>query len=101
MDDSPERPVPSAPPRPLRADVRAALLVHGLRPRDDTPTELLRTQVRDLYLVEIRRLRDEVRRGAFPMTGYAAHVVELRRRYPLLSLPLAHWRAPGAQEPLR
>jgi hypothetical protein len=51
--------------------------------------------VRDLYLFEIRRLRREVRRRAFPMSSYAGRVVALRRRYPLLSLPLDHWRQPG------
>jgi hypothetical protein len=26
---------------------------------------------------------------------YAVHVVDLRRRYPLLSIPLPFWTAPG------
>ncbi len=73
-----------------------ALLGHGLRPGPDTRLDLLRDQVRDLYLFEIRRLRRAVRRGAFPMASYAGRVVALRRRYPLLSLPLDRWRQPEA-----
>ena len=84
---------------PFRPDVLAALLGHGLRPRDDTPAERLRDQVRDLYLFEIRRLRQAVRARAFPIDSYASRVVALRRRYPLLSLPLEHWRLPDASEP--
>lgn len=86
---------------PLRPDVLDALLGHGLRPAADTPDVRLRDQVRDLYLYEIRQLRDAVRRGAFPIDTYAGRVVALRRRYPLLSLPLPRWRAPGAAQPLR
>lgn len=88
-----------APP-PLRPDVLEALLGHGLRPHDDTPLERLRDQVRDLYLFEIRRLRTAVRRRAFPIDTYAARVVDLRRRYPLLSLPLDRWRRPEGRETL-
>jgi len=86
---------------PYRADVLAALLGHGLRPRPETPAERLREQVRDLYLLEIRRLRAAVRRGAFPVAEYAGHVIALRRRYPLLSVPLAHWREPDGPGPVR
>lgn len=89
------------PLRRLRPAVREALLDHGLRPAAATSADLLRTQVRDLYLVEIRRLRDEVRRRAFPMAEYAGRVVALRERYPLLSLPLEHWHEPDPREPLR
>lgn len=89
------------PRRRLHPAVTEALLGHGLRPTDQTSVDLLRTQVRDLYLVEIRHLRTRVRRGDFPITEYASRVVALRTRYPLLSLPLEHWYAPAAHEPLR
>jgi hypothetical protein len=85
----------------LRSVVLAALLSHGLRPTPATPVERLRTQVRDLYLYEIRQLRQAVRRGAFPIDTYAARVVALRTRYPLLSLPLDQWHEPDAARPLR
>lgn len=88
-------------PRPLRPAVLAALLTHGLRPAPTTSVERLRLQVRDLYLYEIRQLRQAVRRGAFPLDTYAARVVALRTRYPLLSLPLDRWHEPAGEGPLR
>jgi len=71
--------------------VLEALAEHGLRPRADTPIALLREQINDLYRVEIRKLRDRCRGGEFPVNELAARVVELRRRYPLLSIPIAQW----------
>ena len=75
----------------LKPEVLDALAEHGLRPRDDTPLALLREQINDLYRLEIRKLRDECRAGAFPMTELAPRVVQLRRRYLLLSIPTAQW----------
>ena len=68
-----------------------ALADHGLRPREDTPLALLREQINDLYRVEIRKLRDRCRGGEFPVNELAARVVQLRRRYLLLSIPMAQW----------
>lgn len=79
----------------------AALLTHGLRPTADTSVALLRDQLNGLYRLEIRRLRDQVRGGAFPMAEYVPRVIELRGRYRLLSLPVNQWREPGEHEPLR
>jgi hypothetical protein len=66
---------------------------HGLRPLPTTPPARLRDAVRDLYLYEIRRLRGELLRGRIVRKHYADHVVALRRRYPLLSLPVEQWLA--------
>ena len=66
---------------------------HGLRPQPTTSPERLREAVRDLYLFEIRRLRAELLRGNIVRTHYADHVIALRRRYPLLSLPMEQWVA--------
>lgn len=74
-----------------RAHVLEALARHGLVPTPDTPPRLLREAVNDLYRHEIRRLRDRCRSGEFPVTALAARVVELRRRYLLLSTPLTRW----------
>ena len=74
-----------------RAHVLEALAGHGLVPTPDTPPRLLREAVNDLYRHEIRRLRDRCRSGEFPVTALAARVVELRRRYLLLSTPLTRW----------
>jgi hypothetical protein len=73
------------------ARVLAELARHGLRPLPTTSPERLREAVRDLYLYEIRRLRAELLRGRIVRRHYADHVVALRRRYPLLSLPVEQW----------
>ncbi len=74
-----------------RPHVLEALAAHGLVPTPDTSPRLLREAVNDLYRHEIRRLRDRCRVGEFPVTALAPRVVELRRRYLLLSTPLALW----------
>jgi hypothetical protein len=74
-----------------RARVLEELARHGLVPRPATPPGQLRDAVRDLYKYEIRRLRDERLAGRIPKRDYAAHVLRLRERYPLLSLPIEGW----------
>lgn len=75
----------------LRPEILEALAEHGLKPGAATPLALLRAQINDLYRVEIRTLRDACRAGSFPVTELAPRVVELRRRYLLLSIPLTQW----------
>ncbi len=74
-----------------RPEVLEELSRHGLAPRDDTPPERLREQINDLYRIEIRALRDRCRAGEFPTADLPARVVELRKRYLLLSIPMARW----------
>jgi hypothetical protein len=74
-----------------RAAVLDELARHGLRPRPDTPPARLREAISDLYRYEIRKLRDRCRAGEFPTRDLPAHVVELRKRYLLLSMPIAYW----------
>lgn len=73
------------------ARVLEELARHGLVPRPDTPPDRLRDVVRDLYKYEIRRLRLELLAGRIRKPDYAAHVIALRGRYPLLSLPVQLW----------
>ena len=75
----------------LKPEVLEALATHGLRPTADTSTARLRGQINDLYRIEIRKLRDRCRSGEFPMTDLAPRVVELRKRYVLLSIPVEKW----------
>ena len=79
------------PPFRYRADVLAALAVHGVRPTDRTPPALVREYVSDIYRHEIRRLRDRLLKNEFPKREYANRVVELRRRYRVLSLRPSEW----------
>lgn len=51
----------------------------------------MRDFLSDLYRYEIRRLRGRLLRGEIPLESYATEVDTLRRRYPLLSLPLSYW----------
>ncbi len=78
-------------PLRLRPMVIEELARHGLRPLPTTTTGQLRDAVRDLYLYEIRRLRSELLAGRIRKPDYAGRVVDLRRRYPLLSLPVELW----------
>ena len=64
---------------------------HGLKPLPSTPPAQLREAVRDLYKYEIRRLRSEQIAGRIRKQHYAAHIVELRKRYWLLSIPMPLW----------
>lgn len=71
--------------------VLGELARHGLKPRASTSPQQLRDAVRDLYKYEIRRLRSELLARRFRKQDYAGRVIELRRRYPLLSLPVEAW----------
>jgi hypothetical protein len=74
-----------------RPEVLEELARHGLAPKPETTPERLREQINDLYRVEIRKLRDRCRAGEFTTKELPGHVVELRRRYMLLSIPIAQW----------
>ena len=75
----------------FRPEVMEELERHGLAPRPDTRPELLREQINDLYRIEIRKLRDRCRAGEFTTKELPGRVVELRRRYLLLSIPITQW----------
>jgi hypothetical protein len=77
--------------RRFRPGVLEELARHGLQPGPSTTTQLLRDAIRDLYRYEIRRLRSDLLAGRIPKLDYANRVIELRGRYPLLSLPLEMW----------
>ena len=75
----------------LKPHVLEALARHGLVPKPTTEPERLREFLNDLYCYEIRRLRDRLRRREFPWGEYRDRVVQLRERYPLVSLPVQFW----------
>ena len=75
----------------FRAEILEELARHGLRPGHDTAPVLLREQINDLYRFEIRKLRDRCRAGEFSTRELPRHVVELRKRYVLLSIPMESW----------
>ena len=74
-----------------RPEVLEALRAHGLAPGGDTPPRLVREQLNDLYRAELRQLRARLLSGGIEKREYAAHVVAVRNRFPLLSVPLHFW----------
>ena len=74
-----------------KPEILDALARHGFRPRTDTSPERLRDAVRELYKYEIRRLRERLLAGRVERRNYSAEVVELRKRYWVLSVPTVLW----------
>lgn len=74
-----------------REDILEAFSRHGVRPAPTTAPAFVREFLNDLYRYEIRRLRERLLREEFPKRDYSGHVIELRRRYPLLSLDTRFW----------
>jgi hypothetical protein len=85
--------------------VLAGLAGHGLKPRGDTIPEFLREAVSDLYRYEIRALRTALLAGRVQKAQYVEHVLGLRKKYWLLSVPLQLWTrpepGPGSQADVR
>jgi hypothetical protein len=87
-----------------RREVLDALWAHGVQPRPTTKPELVHEFVSDLYRFELRRLRDRLVRKEIPRDGYFDRVVELRRKYPLVSLKPGQWLQElqdGEEQPTR
>ena len=64
---------------------------HGLAPGPATRPEVVRDALSDLYRYEIRRLKRRLLAAGFEKERYLDHVIDLRRRYWLLSVPVARW----------
>jgi hypothetical protein len=74
-----------------RPEVLIELLDRGIRPLPSTPPALVHEFLSDLYRFELRRLRNRLVRREIPKEGYYDRVVELRRKYPLISLKAELW----------
>jgi len=74
-----------------RQSVLDELARHGIIPRSTTPPRFVHEFVNDLYVHEIRRLREQMREGLIRKDDYANRIDELRKRYPVLSLPVGYW----------
>jgi hypothetical protein len=74
-----------------RPAVLEQLWHHGVQPTTSTRPELVHEFVSDLYRFELRRLRDRLVRKEIPKIGYYDRVVDLRRKYPLVSLKPHEW----------
>jgi hypothetical protein len=69
----------------------AALADLGLAPRADTPPALVRDAVNELYKLELRRLRLRHLRGEVAKADFADRVIQLRKKYWVLTLPAPAW----------
>jgi hypothetical protein len=78
-------------PYRYRPEVLAQLGAHGVTPKPSTSPEFVRDFLNDLYRYELRRLRDRLVRREIAKPDYYAHVVDVRRRYLLLSMKLWEW----------
>ena len=74
-----------------RPQIFKELQRHGVRPTSATPPELVHEFVSDLYRFELRRLRKRQVRGEIEKQDYTAHVVALRKKYILVSVPVQRW----------
>jgi hypothetical protein len=77
--------------RRLRGAVVDGLKAHGIEAGPGDDPRALREKLNEVYLADVRRLRERQRSGEIPLPEYAAHVDVLKRRYPLLGLPVASW----------
>jgi hypothetical protein len=80
-----------------KAQVLEALAGHGLVPKPTTSPERLREFLNDLYRYELRRLRERLARREFPRSEYSARVIEVRKRYWLMSIPPQFWTLTSAR----
>ena len=74
-----------------RPEVIAQLWLHGVHPTPLTPPALVHEFITDLYRFELRRLRGRLVRKDIPKEGYIDRVVDLRRKYPLVSFRADSW----------
>lgn len=63
----------------------------GIFPTATTPPAMVHEFVSDLYRFELRRLRARLVRGDIVKADYYGQVVDLRRRYPLVSVRVGLW----------
>jgi hypothetical protein len=83
--------VTSAPTYHYRPQILDALGEHGLRPSATTAPGFLRDALNGLYRYEIRRLRRRLLAKEFPKGEYIGRVIELRKKYFLLSIRMELW----------
>lgn len=70
----------------------------GVVPREATMPELVREHLNDLYRFELRRLRDRLRAGEIQKPDYIPRVLDLRKRYWMLSVRVDRWKDPSPPE---
>jgi hypothetical protein len=74
-----------------RPEILSLLAMHGVIPKPTTPPERARAVVNDIYRYELRLLRDRYLVGEFSKQEYYGKVVEVRHRYPVMTVLTRHW----------
>jgi hypothetical protein len=87
-----------------RASVLDQLDAFGIEPGPESDPAMVRAHLNELYTFELRKLRRELvdreaREGRKLRREFSERVLELRRRYALLSQPVESWTAES--EPAR
>jgi len=72
-------------------EILVAIASLGVVPTPETPPRLVREYLSGLYKFEIRRLRDRHRAGEVSKPDYIPHVIELRKKYWMLTLEPRTW----------
>lgn len=80
-----------ADPFRYRPDILEQLWRHGVRPTSSSRPEIVHEFVSDLYRYELRRLRERLLRKEFQKPEYYGRVVELRKRYLVISMRAREW----------
>jgi len=74
-----------------KPEILAQLAAHGVVPKPTTPPVVARGVVNDIYRYELRLLRDRFLVGEFSKQVYYDKVVEIRNRYPVMSVLTRYW----------
>lgn len=74
-----------------RQSVLDELARHGIIPLSNTRPEVVHEFVNDLYRIEIRALKQRMLSGEILKVDYSKRVEDLRKRYPILALPIRFW----------
>jgi len=74
-----------------RPEILELLVRHGVVPKPTTPPTTARGVVNEIYRYELRLLRDRYLVGEFSKKAYYDKVVEVRNRYPVMSVLTRHW----------
>jgi hypothetical protein len=74
-----------------KPEILVLLERHGVKPKPTTPPTVARAVVNDIYRYELRLLRDRYLVGEFSKQTYYDKVVEVRNRYPVMTILTRHW----------
>jgi hypothetical protein len=78
-------------PYHYKPEILVLLANHGVVPKPTTPPTTARSVVNEIYRYELRLLRDRYLVGEFSKRAYYDKVVEIRNRYPVMTVLTRNW----------